>query len=146
MADYLTTDTELTSVADAIREKGGTSAALVWPSGYVDAIDAIETGGGGATLYKIDNNGSRSAPDTITIDGTTYDENFSNVRMGYAPAGATVSFCYDYNNDWVLDSVVITGSSTQVPVTTRTTEHAGYTVYMFTMPDADVTINSYYDD
>lgn len=46
MADYLTTDTELTAVADAIREKGGTSASLEWPTGYVDAIDAIETGGG----------------------------------------------------------------------------------------------------
>lgn len=46
--DYLTNDTDLTAVADAIREKGGTSAALVWPSGYVDAIGAIESGGGGA--------------------------------------------------------------------------------------------------
>jgi hypothetical protein len=144
MADYLTTDTELTSVADAIREKGGTSAALEWPQGYVDAIGAISSGG--ATLYKIDNNGGRTAPDTITIDGTTYDENSSTVRMGYAPAGVTVSFCYDYQRRWVFDSVVITGSSTQVPVTTRTTEYSGYTVYMFTMPDADVTINSYYDD
>jgi len=47
MADYLTTDTDLTAVANAIREKGGTSAALVWPSGYVDAIGAISGGGGG---------------------------------------------------------------------------------------------------
>lgn len=39
--DYLTNDTDLTAVADAIREKGGTSAALVWPSGYVDAIGDI---------------------------------------------------------------------------------------------------------
>ena len=53
MADYLTTDTELTSVADAIREKGGTSAALAWPSGYVDAIDAIETGGGGTEAVTV---------------------------------------------------------------------------------------------
>lgn len=47
LMDYLTNDTDLTAVADAIREKGGASAALVWPSGYVDAIDAIKTGGGG---------------------------------------------------------------------------------------------------
>lgn len=50
MTDYLTTDTELTAVADAIRAKGGTSAALEWPDGYVDAIDAIETGGGGSSI------------------------------------------------------------------------------------------------
>lgn len=53
MTDYLTNDTDLTSVADAIREKGGTSEPLEWPSGYVDAIEAIETGGGGASQYVV---------------------------------------------------------------------------------------------
>lgn len=47
MANYLTTDTDLTAVANAIRTKGGTSAQLAFPDGFVDAIDAIETGGGG---------------------------------------------------------------------------------------------------
>ena len=45
MADYLTTDTELTSIANAIRTKGGTSAALTYPAGFVSAIEAIPTGG-----------------------------------------------------------------------------------------------------
>lgn len=44
---YLVTDVELASVADAIRAKGGTSAALEWPSGYVQAISDIQSGGGG---------------------------------------------------------------------------------------------------
>ena len=44
MADYLTTDTELTSVANAIRTKGGTSSALVYPDGFVTAIGNISTG------------------------------------------------------------------------------------------------------
>lgn len=43
MADYLTTDTELTSVANAIRTKGGTSASLVYPTGFVTAIGNIDT-------------------------------------------------------------------------------------------------------
>lgn len=51
MTDYLVTDTELTDVADAIRTKGGTSAALEWPTDYVDAIDAIS--GGGISEYNI---------------------------------------------------------------------------------------------
>lgn len=46
MADYLTTDTELTSVANAIRTKGGTSAALEWPGGFAQAIADISSGGG----------------------------------------------------------------------------------------------------
>ena len=44
MTDYLTTDTELTSVANAIRTKGGTSAQLVYPTGFVSAIEAIPSG------------------------------------------------------------------------------------------------------
>jgi hypothetical protein len=37
-------DSGLTDIADAIREKGGTSAELAFPQGFVDAIDAIPTG------------------------------------------------------------------------------------------------------
>ena len=40
-------DNSLASVADAIRSKGGTSNALVFPDGFVSAISAIQTGGGG---------------------------------------------------------------------------------------------------
>ena len=47
MANYLTTDTDLTAVANAIRTKGGTSGQLTFPRGFVDAIGAIETDGGG---------------------------------------------------------------------------------------------------
>ena len=51
MANYLATDTDLTSVANAIRTKGGTSAQLAFPSGFVSAIAAIPTGGGGFDFF-----------------------------------------------------------------------------------------------
>lgn len=41
MAELLTNDTDLTSVANAIRTKGGTSGNLTFPSGFVSAIGAI---------------------------------------------------------------------------------------------------------
>ena len=44
MAEYLINATDLTKVASAIREKGGTSAPLVYPAGFVSAIQAIQTG------------------------------------------------------------------------------------------------------
>ena len=44
MAEYLTNTTDLTKVASAIREKGGTSAPLVYPDGFVTAIQAIQAG------------------------------------------------------------------------------------------------------
>lgn len=47
MSNYLASDTDLTSVADAIRAKGGTSAQLAFPAGFVQAIADIPSGGGG---------------------------------------------------------------------------------------------------
>lgn len=44
MDEYLTNTTDLTKVASAIREKGSTSAPLVYPDGFVTAIQAIQTG------------------------------------------------------------------------------------------------------
>lgn len=74
MADYLTTDTDLTTVADAIRTKGGTSAALEWPSGYVDAVDAIPTG--------ITPTGTISIAQNGTYDVTDYASASVNVSGG----------------------------------------------------------------
>ena len=45
MADYLVTDTELKSVADAIRTKGGTTEKLEFPTEFKSAIDNIQSGG-----------------------------------------------------------------------------------------------------
>lgn len=52
MANYLVTDTELTSIADAIRTKGGTSESLEFPTDFVSAIENIPSGGGGGN-YEI---------------------------------------------------------------------------------------------
>lgn len=41
MANYLASDTELTSIADAIRAKGSTSATLEFPTGFVSAVNAL---------------------------------------------------------------------------------------------------------
>ena len=39
---YSTTNTELKSIADAIRAKGGTASPLVYPTGFVSSIDALD--------------------------------------------------------------------------------------------------------
>lgn len=58
MANYLTTDTDLEAVADAIRAKSNGSGSLAFPSGFVSAIENIETGGGGEDMlgYYLTNN------------------------------------------------------------------------------------------
>ena len=47
LVDSTQLDADLTSVANAIRTKGGTSASLAFPAGFVQAIGDIPSGGGG---------------------------------------------------------------------------------------------------
>lgn len=49
LVDSSQLDADLTSVANAIRTRGGTSASLAFPSGFVSAIGAIPGGGAAIT-------------------------------------------------------------------------------------------------
>lgn len=77
MADYKVSDSDLTSVASAIRTKGGTSASLSFPSGFVTAIGNISTGGGSTLITK-----------SITANGT-YNAS-SDSADGYSSVTVTV--------------------------------------------------------
>lgn len=46
MAEYLVQGESITAVADAIREKGGTTAPLSFPAGMAKAVRNIQSGGG----------------------------------------------------------------------------------------------------
>ena len=100
MANYLTTDIELTSIANAIRTKGGTQADLVYPTGFVSAINDIPTGGGGTVNltgvcdYAFFGNAGKQLIDNITFttnDITTADYMF----MQYT--GATIPFTLNFS-------------------------------------------------
>lgn len=75
MANYLVTDTELTSVANAIRTKGGTNASLTWPNGFVNAINAISTGGGSPEVAATTYTNNSGTKDYITLTNGQYSEN-----------------------------------------------------------------------
>lgn len=45
--EYLVNSSDLTAVADTIRAKGGTSDALAFPDGFVEAVQGIQAGAGG---------------------------------------------------------------------------------------------------
>lgn len=101
MAKYLVTDTELKSVADAIRTKGGTEEALVFPNGFVSAIETVPGAG-------------NIEPITITENGTYTPPSGIN---GYAPVTVNVTGGFqgdgrEYLFDWSFD-----GSSGYVHVT-----------------------------
>ena len=56
LVDSTQLNTDLTSVANAIRTKGGTSESLAFPAGFVSAIEAIPSGGGGGVATPNDVN------------------------------------------------------------------------------------------
>ena len=51
LVDSSQLNSDLTSIANAIRTKGGTSAQLAFPSGFVSAVEAIPSGGGSSVKY-----------------------------------------------------------------------------------------------
>ena len=132
MAEYLTNTTDLTSVANAIRAKGGTTELLTYPDEFVTAIQAIQTGiapqlvvtvSAGATVTAT--NGSKTITGTsdntgvctlavpeigtwsvsATLGGQTSDTKTVSITDSYAVTLSFVSSTLN-NNEWsVIKSV-----------------------------------------
>lgn len=62
LVDSTQLNSDLTSVANAIRTKGGTSAQLAFPSGFVSAIQNIPSGGGGNSYLTLLGSGKYTKP------------------------------------------------------------------------------------
>ena len=126
MAEVLTNTTDLTKVAAAIREKGGTSDLLVCPDGFVTAIQAIQTGTAelkivvsvtsGATVTatkgslsvsgtSVDGTCTLTVPKegewtvNATLDGKTSDSNIVNVVSSYDASLVFISTILN-DNSW----------------------------------------------
>lgn len=76
LVDSTQLDADLTSVANAIRTKGGTSAQMAFPAGFVSAVQAIPTGTTPTGTKQI----------SITANGTTTED-----VAAYANAEITVN-------------------------------------------------------
>jgi hypothetical protein len=96
MAEYLTNTADLTAVADAIRAKGGTSAPLVYPSGFVSAIQSIDVAGG-------------AAPATLIITSSDYTGNYNGNFILPTLEGHLQQLTYDFpNNDFTFPITIET--------------------------------------
>lgn len=74
MAELLTNTTDLTKVAAAIREKGGTSDPLVYPDGFVTAIQAIQTGTELQIIVTVTSGATVTATKgSLSVSGTSVD-------------------------------------------------------------------------
>lgn len=103
MAQYIVTDTELTSVAAAIRLRGGTSALLTWPSGYAQAIRDIPGGGGGSTILS----GADAPTAAVGADGYIYLQYEDTASIIAAlPSDATLlSYIESSGTQWINTGV-----------------------------------------
>ena len=77
MADYLVTDTELTSIADAIRTRADTSGQITFPNGFITAINSLPS-----RFIK----GTFTTPDsgdtfTISLGDKSFDKYFFWIEM-----------------------------------------------------------------
>lgn len=78
LVDSAQLDADLTSVANAIRTKGSTSADLAFPAGFVSAINAIPTGGGGDYEIAVGTVTPASSSSSVTVS------------VGFDPDGALI--------------------------------------------------------
>lgn len=80
LVDSAQLDADLTTVANAIRTKGGTSGSLAFPAGFVSAIQAIPTGGGGSSWTKVcEKSYTRSTTSTSTKTIETWQTNHTEI-------------------------------------------------------------------
>ena len=125
VVDSASLDSKLTQVADAIRTKGNTSADLQFPSGFISAIQAIQTGtelqiivsvtsGATVTATKGSNVVSGTSVNGVctlvvpeegewtvsaTLDGKTSDSNIVNVVSSYDTSLVFISTILN-DNSW----------------------------------------------
>lgn len=110
MTDYVVRDTQLTSIADAIRAKGSTSAPISFPDGFVSAVQAF--------------------PDTMTLDSLSVTENgVYTPSSGHAYSEVTVDVSGSGGGTDAEDGIItrtISGNYTNE----RVTQVGSYAFYM----------------
>lgn len=129
MSNYIVSDSNLTSVANAIRTKGGTSEQIAFPAGFVSAIEAIQTGGGGipgvtvlrgvgTTHVDLPSGFSFPAVSDCTNDpDTTFGSAFVGVLLVYADLKSTDMISGTSTNKRVMGTLV--GNTSNAAYTER---------------------------
>ena len=78
---YISTGADMVSVANKIREKAGVSDGLVFPDGWIEAIDGIKTGTGGITP-----SGNKAITATTSTQTGIDVRNYATVSVAPTPS------------------------------------------------------------
>lgn len=87
MANKKVDEASLVAVAEAIREKSGTSELLVFPEGFVTAISKIEGTDETQTYLLVDEAGNEVAA-VLVSEETVFDATANDIRLGKVAATA----------------------------------------------------------
>ena len=92
--EYSVNQSDLVSVANAIRTKGGTSDALTFPGGFVDAVGAIQAGGDSQEIVEkfLTRTMTSIRCDSITVLPRYSLNEFKNLESVYFPELVTTPF------------------------------------------------------
>lgn len=117
LVDSAQLDSDLTSVANAIRAKSGGSSQLAFPAGFVSAIQAIPSGGGGNFELigtKVFSNLSEYT-DTATAETLDTEINISNTDYAWGYVTITCDSAIESSNEWGM-TVALFGRYTTGPI------------------------------
>lgn len=96
IVDSVQLDANLTSIANAIRERNGTSEQISFPDGFVTAINALETGGA-FTVNSTNLHDTSTDITNIYIDADVEKEYTGWKATDYIPVAANAVYAF-YNN------------------------------------------------
>lgn len=138
MTVYRTNDTDLKKVADAIRAKGGTSANLTYPNGFVTAIQNIPTG--------ITPTGNINITGTAQVDVTNYataqvsdsDLVASNIKKDVNILGVTGT--YEGGGGGGLGTLLSTTSLGTLSTTNTSAADTGKSLSVSSVGDYDLLV------
>lgn len=114
MGNYLVTDTELTGLADAIRDKTGGSDPLEWPTGFTSAVSGISD-----SRYKQLVERSVTSLGENDFAGITKIGNYAfagtSLKTVAIPSGVDFVGAYAFQDCFSLESVTLPSDATVIP-------------------------------
>lgn len=127
---------DMFAVADAIRTKAGSTAALAFPDGFVSAVNGIQTGGGGGVGYKVTFPATATNWDKVNgdysgllmADGTVKPITDYSTLAGQTFEGVVGIRCRWSTSYYVLKMTLSSGTIAQTTLDVQMTAQASFTI------------------